>query len=243
VTARAVAAAIVVAALAAPAAAAGQTVQAVDGTGTPGNPDRWAPANVTIRPGETVTWSFAGTLGFHNVASDPSLTPWAFDNGPPGVAKPPASYRFDTPGFYAFLCQAHGTTMTGVVTVTDPSGAPPPPPPPPPPSQQPWPNDQPAPTLFEVLDQRGPRVTRLYAAPTARGARVWFRLSEAGRVRIAVRRGRRTVRARRANVRSGASAVTVRGRLRPGRYRVEVRAWDLAGNRSALKRARVTVRR
>jgi plastocyanin len=220
VTARAVAAAIVVAALAAPAAAAGQTVQAVDGTGTPGNPDRWAPANVTIRPGETVTWSFAGTLGFHNVASDPSLTPWAFDNGPPGVAKPPASYRFDTPGFYAFLCQAHGTTMTGVVTVTDPSGAPPPPPPPPPPSQQPWPN-----------------------APTARGARVWFRLSEAGRVRIAVRRGRRTVRARRANVRSGASAVTVRGRLRPGRYRVEVRAWDLAGNRSALKRARVTVRR
>jgi plastocyanin len=226
-----------------PAAAAGQTVQAVDGTGTPANPDRWTPAEVTITAGQSVTWSFAGTAGFHNVQSDPANgTFWAFDNGAPGVAKPPASYRFDAPGIYAFLCLAHGSTMTGRVTVTDASGAPPPPPPPPPLSQQPWANDQQPPSTLEVRDRERPRLTRVRAAAIASGARVRFRLSEAGRVTIEVKRGGRTVRTKRARARSGVQAVSVRG-LRAGRYRIEVRARDLSGNRSPERRARLTVRR
>jgi plastocyanin len=240
-----VAALAALAALAAPATAAGQTVQAVDGTAADGFNNRWAPAAVTVKSGETVTWSFAGTTGFHNVASDPDLTrgePWSFRNGDPVVAPPPASHRFDRPGKYAFLCEIHGTTMLGTVTVTDAAGNPPPPPPPPPLSAQPWPNEQKPPSTFEALDRDRPRLTRVRAAATTRGARVRFRLSEAGRVAIKVMRGRRTVKTRRTTARRGANSVTVRG-LRAGRYRVEVRAWDLARNHSRLKRARLTVRR
>jgi hypothetical protein len=131
--------------------------------------------------------------------------------------------------------------MTGTVTVTDAGGTLPPPPPPPPLSEQPWPNDQPAPTAFEVADEVAPELTRVRVARVAHGARVRFRLSEPGRVTITVTRGGRTVKTRRASAGDGANAFTVRG-LRAGRYRVEVRARDLAGNRSQSRRARVTVR-
>jgi plastocyanin len=240
-----VAALVALAALAAPATAAGQTVQAVDGTAADGFNNRWTPAEVTVKSGETVTWSFAGTTGFHNVASDPDLSrgdSWSFRNGDPLVAPPPASHRFDRPGKYAFLCEIHGTTMVGTVTVTDAAGNPPPPPPPPPLSAQPWPNDQRPPSTLEALDHDRPRLTRVRAAATDRGARVRFRLSEAARVTIRVKRGRRTVRTRRASVRRGAHAVTVRG-LSAGRYRVEVRARDLSGNRSRARAARLMIRR
>jgi hypothetical protein len=75
----------------------------------------------------------------------------------------------------------------------------------------------------------------------ARGARVRFRLSEAGRATLALKRGQKTVKTRTVDVRKGANAVTVRG-LRAGGYRVEVRARDLSGNAARVKRARVTVR-
>ena len=75
----------------------------------------------------------------------------------------------------------------------------------------------------------------------ARGARVRFRLSEAGRATLALKRGGKTVKTRTVDARKGANTVTVRG-LRAGGYRVEVRARDLSGNAAELKRARVTVR-
>jgi hypothetical protein len=128
--------------------------------------------------------------------------------------------------------------MIGTVTVTDASGNPPPPPPPPPPAQQPWPNDQKPPAVLEITDDDPPVLSRV----RVRGTRVRFRLSEAGRVAIKVKRGGRTVKTRRASARRGTNSVTLRG-LRAGRYRVEVRAWDLARNHSRLKRARLTVRR
>jgi plastocyanin len=226
--------------VAAPAAAAqAPAVQAVDGTEADGYNNRWAPAAVTIKAGETVTWSFAGTTVFHNVAS--SGTNWSFRNGNPAVAPPPASFTFATPGIYAYVCEIHATTMTGTVTVTDAGGTPPPPPPPPPPSEQPWSNDQEPPSVFEVADDQPPALTRVRVRRTARGARVRFRLSEPGRVTIGFKRGRRMVRTKRVRAREGMRTVRVRG-LRPGRYRVEVRARDLAGNRSRLRRARMTVR-
>jgi plastocyanin len=235
---KAVAALVAGLALVPTAPAAAQTVQAVDGTAADNYNNRWAPSEITITAGQTVSWSFAGTAGLHNVASTGSN--WSFRNGDPAIAPPAGAYRFDTPGVYAFVCEIHVTTMAGHVTVTDASGAPPPPPPPPPPSEQPWPNDQAAPTVFEVGDHRRPRLTRVRAHRIANGARVRFRLSEAARVTIDVKRGRRTVKTRRATARRGSQAVMVRG-LRAGRYRVEVRARDLSGNRSRLRRARVTV--
>ena len=236
-----VVAALLAALCAAPAALADdQTVQAVDGTAADHYNNRWSPPAVTIRAGETVTWSFAGTGVFHNVASNSSN--WSFRNGDPAIAPPPGSFTFTTPGVYAFVCQIHATTMTGTVTVTDATGAPPPPPPPPPPSEQPWPNDQQPPTVFEVADEQRPSLTGVRASRIAHGARVRFRLSEAGRATITVKRGRRTIEVKRVRARRGANAVTIRG-LRVGRYDVAVRARDLAGNRSRARHVPLTVRR
>ena len=66
----------------------------------------------------------------------------------------------------------------------------------------------------------------------ARGARVRFRLSEAGRATLALKRGGKTVKTRTVDARKGANTVTIRG-LRAGGYRVEVRASDLSRQRGA----------
>ena len=126
--------------------------------------------------------------------------------------------------------------MRGTVTVGEA-----PPPPPPPPSEQPFPNDTDAPTVLEVVDEQRPRLSRVRAAGRPHGIRVRFRLSEAGRVTVRVRRGGRLVASRAVRVRRGAGAVYV-GDLRPGRYRLAVRARDLARNASRTKRASATVR-
>jgi plastocyanin len=237
---RIVLAAALAAFAAAPASAAGQTIQAVDGTDADNYNNRWAPRDVTIKAGETVTWSFAGTTVFHNVASSGSN--WSYRNGNPAIAPPPASHAFTTPGIYTFVCEIHATTMVGTVTVTDAAGTPPPPPPPPPLSEQPWANDQRAPRVLEVTDEARPKLTRVRAAGVRDGARVRFRLSERARVTVRVRRGRRTVKTARRTFARGAHAMTVRDRGMRGRYRLEVRATDLAGNRSRVRRARLTVR-
>ena len=74
-----------------------------------------------------------------------------------------------------------------------------------------------------------------------RGARVRFRLSEAGRVTIKLTRGNRVVKTRRVDARRGANSVIVRS-VRAGRYSVQISARDLSGNPARSKRARVTVR-
>jgi plastocyanin len=220
-------------ALPASAAAADQTVQAVDATLS------WSPATVTVKAGESVTWTFAGTSQAHNVAS--SSSNWSLTT-PIQAGHPPVSYTFAAPGTYSFVCNVHPSTMTGTVTVTDASGNPPPPPPPPPPGEQPFPNDQSPPTVIEVSDTQRPRLTRVRAARIARGVRVRFHVSEPSRVTVRVRHGSRAVRTRTVTLRrAGTRALRVRG-LRAGTYRVDVLARDVALNRSKLKRARVTVR-
>ena len=224
----------------APAAfAQGGVVQAVDGTDADNYNNRWSPTAVTIKAGETVTWSFTGTTVFHNVASSGSN--WSFRNGNPAIAPPPASFTFSTPGTYRFVCEIHATTMVGDVVVTDASGTPPPPPPPPPPSRQPWPNDQPAPSVLEVTDEKPPRLSRVRVAAVRNGARVRFRLSERARVRVRFKRAGLTVKSARRTFRAGTRRMTVRDRRLRGRYRIEILATDLGGNRSRLKRARLTI--
>jgi plastocyanin len=100
----------------APALAANQSV-----TATPSN--QFAPANVTVNPGETVTWTNSG--GVHNVKfddgsfeqpADPSTAPWT------------VSRSFDTPGTFRYYCELHGgpngVGMSGTVTVGGNGGAP-----------------------------------------------------------------------------------------------------------------------
>lgn len=214
-------------------ALADATIHAVDGTAANGGVNSWSPSEVTIQAGESVTWSFDGTSSAHNVQSDQGG--WTLSNQA-ATGNGPVTYKFDVQGIYTFYCVLHQSTMKGTITVGDP-----PPPPPPPPSEQPFVNDFPAPTVLEVRDEVAPKLDRVSVKRVRGGARVRFRLSEAGKVAIELSRGKR-VRSRTVEVRKGTSAVTVGG-LRAGSYRVQVSAADLAGNAAkSSKRARVTVR-
>jgi plastocyanin len=212
------------------------TIQALDGTPPDGTDYRWTPNAVTVKVGETVTWSFAGTTIAHNVKS---AAGWDLMTGP-AIAGDPGTHVFTTPGTYEFFCQLHAGTMRGTVTVTDEAGTPPPPPPPPPLSEQPFVNDVPAPTVLEVRDVLAPTLDKVSVTRVREGARVRFRLSEAGKVAIRLTRGK-SVKTRTVEVHKGTSSVTVKG-LRAGTYRVQVSAKDLAGNTAgAPKRARVKI--
>jgi plastocyanin len=224
----------IVAALALPGTAlADVTFQAVDGV------NQWTPEAQTIKVGEKVTWTFAGTTSMHNVKTETG--PWTapFESAY-AIAGPDVTYTFDTVGTYTFYCFLHQSTMKGTVTVTDATGAPPPPPPPPPLSEQPWTNDAPAPAL-EVRDTVAPKLDRVSVKRSRKAVKVRLRLSEPGKATIKLTRGK-TVKRRTVEVAKGTSTVKVSG-LRAGAYRVEVSAKDLAGNTAgAPKRARVTIR-
>jgi plastocyanin len=230
---RRIALAAVLAALAGapPARAANADVRALDGEA--GVNARWEPSIVRVQVGDIVTWRFDGSQLIHNVQS--TSANWNVDT-PGTVGGAPSTYTFIAEGIYTYVCKFHADSMIGEVVVGSP-----PPPPPPPLSEQPFPNDRPAPTVLEVTDEERPKLTRLRAASVRNGARVRFRLSERARVTVRVKRGGRTVRTARRTFARGAHRLTVRDRDMRGRYRLEVRATDLAGNRSAVRRARVTV--
>jgi hypothetical protein len=104
-----------------------------------------------------------------------------------------------------------------------------------------------APRRFALARNRTPRV-----AAVRRGTSFRFRLSERGNVTLRVerkrgKRYRRVVTLTRRNLSQGANRVRFTGRvgrrlrLKPGSYRVVVRATDSAGNRSRPLRASFTV--
>ena len=196
----------------------------------------WEPAVVDVQPGDTVVWTFPGTTQAHNVKS---ATPnWDYTSR---LSAPPTDdgrYTFAAEGTYHFICEVHPDTMIGDVRVAT---APPPPPPPPPLSAQPFVNDS-APAAPEqvALDRSKPGLTAVSARRITRGARVRFRLSEESVATVRVRRGNRTMKTVEV-AGTGTRGVTVRG-LRAGRYRFEVRATDLAGNRSSWRKVGVTIR-
>ena len=228
---RAALAAFAALAAAPPALAADADVRAVDGA--TGTTNSWSPKAVSVNVGEKVTWRFDGTATAHNVRS--ASANWQLDS-PFAVAGPPIERTFDAVGIYDFVCGLH-PEMTGTVTVGNP-----PPPPPPPLSEQPYANDQPAPTVFEVTDERRPRLTRVRVAGLDGAVRVRFRLDEPGRATVRLQRGSRTLRRQGLTLRrAGSGTVTLRD-VAAGTYRIEVRARDLARNRSRLQRLQVTVR-
>lgn len=191
----------------------------------------WSPPEVTIKAGETVTWTWSG---IHNV--DATSTNWDVTSG----TTSPFSHAFTAAGTYDYVCQFH-SAMTGRVIVTDTSGTPPPPPPPPPPSEQPFANDQQPPTVFELVDEVRPELDRVRVARVRNGARVRFRLSERARVIVRFRRGGVNVKTARRTFGKGPGRLTVRDRRMHGRYKIEVVARDLSGNRSAIERKRLRI--
>jgi plastocyanin len=197
----------------------------------------WDKPQVGIAAGDTVIWRFPGTTQAHNVMAGSGN--WTFAS-PIGVPAADASFKFDAAGTYRFVCQVHPDTMVGDVIVGDA-----PPPPPPPPGRQPFPNDSTPPGVLETggLDRTQPVLRSVRVRRLANGARIRFRVSEFSVVTVRFKRGGKVVKTAKLNA-SGSYRGTVRiaKRLRHGRYRVVLRAEDVAGNRSGVRVARVTLR-
>src|SRR4051812_20025583 len=67
----------------------------------------WDKPNVSILPGEKVTWTFDGTTQAHHVkgdGADVADTAWTSFNSPLGVPAAAAEFTFATSGTYKFLC-------------------------------------------------------------------------------------------------------------------------------------------
>ena len=223
-------------ALAAPATGAEVQVQGLDSLS-------FDPPEVTVVVGDTVRWTFQASDPplYHNVrGTSPN---WADFKSTIAAPAPPASKTFDAAGIYTYVCEVHADVMKGTVTVKASADAPPPPPPPPPPlSEQPFPSTMAiGADTFEVggLDTTGPALRGVRAARKGRGAKVRFRVSEQSVVTVRFLRGGKRVRTRRDATAARGSVTS--GRLKPGRYRVEVRAKDLAGNASGRRVLRITV--
>jgi LPXTG-motif cell wall-anchored protein len=74
--------------------------------------DDFSPSNVTVAVGESVTFTNQGDNIHTATAEDGS-----FDTGivNPGSS---ATVTFDSPGSFPYLCNVHGSKMSGVITVT-----------------------------------------------------------------------------------------------------------------------------
>jgi len=220
--------------VAAPAGAAQVEVKALEPAGTD---PVWDKTLVEIDPGDTVVWTFAGTIQAHNVWSGTS-TNWSYASEI-GQPAPIGTFTFPTTGTYHFVCRVH-SSMQGDVVVGDA-----PAPPPLPLSEQPLANDGAPVTVLETggLDTTRPTLSGLRLRRTGAGARLRFRVSERARVTVRFKRDGKIVKTVKLNA-AGSFRGTLRAakRLRAGRYRVELRAEDLAGNRSAVRGARVTLR-
>jgi plastocyanin len=71
-------------------------------------PATFKPEEVTIKPGETVRWRWAGGVQ-HDVVGE------GFESKL--QSKGTFDHTFDTAGSYPFKCQVHPTTMKGTITV------------------------------------------------------------------------------------------------------------------------------
>jgi plastocyanin len=220
--------------LAAPASAAEHVVQGQASL-------TWDRPDIAIAVGDTVTWQFADTTQNHNVQSQARDTPDATWNGfasPIAMPAPPASFTFNTDGIYTYVCIVHTSSMTGTVRVGN-AGAPPPVPL----SAQRFGNDDASvfPAEKVELDKTKPTLRSVSARRISRSAaRVRFRVSEEAVVLVRVRRGGRTVQSI-SQTGTGLLGVNAK-KLKPGRYSVEVRAVDLAGNVAKMRKVTLTVR-
>jgi plastocyanin len=177
--------------LSAPAMAAQQTVQVHDDYF--GNNPNGTFTTVSINPGDTVVWHWAGTGNPHTVTSTPSNLITRFNSGE-HAGNFTFSKTFNRRGRFTFRCEVHPDFMRGAVEV----------------GPAPFPD-----SLFPVL-------RRLRAHPASHRVRLTFRLSERARVKVALRGptdktfsrlrrgGRRSITIR--NLRAGSYRATLRPR-------------------------------
>ena len=167
------------------------------------NDKAFAPADVTISPGESVTWSW-GEAG-HNVRVTDG--PSTFDSGFKSAGGTYAK-AFPTAGTYRYVCDAHPAGMRGTVTVGGASSA----------------AASPAPAA------PAPAALRLSGVSVSRLGVVRLRASAAGSLRARLVRGTRVVRRWTVPVAAGQNRVPLAlRRVRLGRYRLELHAVGTGG--------------
>jgi plastocyanin len=189
------------------------------------------PTPITVAPGDTVTWHWAGPDTNHSVTSDANQAD-SWDSDPLGAPlstdHPPGDtfdHQFNTPGTFTYHCKVH-SSMHGKVIVAAPGSGPPP---------------DTTPPAITALKGKGGKTCKRHAKhckpkPTS----VSFRLSEDARVKITARGKTRAT----LSGHAGANTVKISTKkLPPGKYTVAVAATDAAGNASAPAHTKVTVKR
>ena len=77
----------------------------------------FSPADIVVKAGTTVTWSFVGAVAHTVTSADQSVT---FDSGQ--KTKGTFTFTFSKSGTYHYYCKLHGSAsgqgMAGTVTVT-----------------------------------------------------------------------------------------------------------------------------
>jgi plastocyanin len=201
-----------------PALAANQNVTLSD--------NAFTPATVTVSVGETVTWDYPSGSSVHNVHFDDGSFNQPPQPAPPGVPGVwPVSRKFDTPGEFTYLCDAHAQTMKGKVVVlaagqsgggggggttdTTPQAGPEP-------------------------DYDSPVVTGLKAKAQRKQLRLTFTIDEIAKMVVRVRRDGKLVLSRKISIGApGKHVLAVKGTLPKGRLSVSIAFTDDAGNRTA----------
>ena len=177
-----------------------------------------------------------GDNGFYS-GQDVAVSWTATDDGSPitsasGCA--PATINFDTPGTtLSCTVRSTGGTTTTPVTIL---------------------RDSAAPVISGFKAAKKIAVKKKGKAATRKGTSLRFRLSEAARVSVTIHQKKRgRFRKRRTFSRDGKAGankiafsgrIKVRGKarnLKPGRYRITIKATDPAGNASGVKRRKIRI--
>ena len=167
----------------------------------------FAPADVTISSGESVTWTWNESGHNVHVVSGPVSFDSGFKDAGGTFARP-----LTAAGTYRYVCDAH-PSMRGSVTVGTPAAGP-----------------GPAVATAAPAAAGGAAALRLSAVSLSRLAVVRLNASAAGTLRARLVRGQRVVKRWTLPLAAGANRVplAVRG-VRLGRYRLELHAVDGAG--------------
>ena len=213
----------------------------------------FTPETVRVVEGGPVVWSWNGEGGEqtrHSVTADPGQAE-SFDSDP-GVAPTEIqhargdyfTHTFSTPGTYTYQCKVHSAAMRGKVVVLEKFNSDP----------GPAPGGQKPPRLTAMSVAQGRECTRRRPCRRARavltvdlsaGAELVGRVQRRHPRRAATRRSRgwSSVRSFYFQARPGLSrrALPVAG-LRPGGYRLLVRAYDRDGTRTDQAFARFSLR-
>ncbi len=263
-----IARALVAAAVAAvllPATASAAVTRPVQAFDPPTFKPVWTPKSVPAQVGDTIEWRFLQPGNPNGVGATHDV--WLV---PPGGAAVQLGASYLTPtatavvsqtGTYDFYCSIHGGLAPGgmngkvEVTTTDPG--------PPVDPGTPWtdpdwedpdyPDDGPAalpnqtqpPTVFEEGDNTPPALDLLKVTPLETGARVKFKVSEAGTLTMRLKLGRRVVATKRVTIEAGKSTAKIKppSRLlnRARRYRLQVWATDAVELDSEIRSTWVTI--